>query len=111
MVEPGAVTVAPSRPGEPVRSFLNPDRQNLHAAVFYIQTCEYRVHVCHAEVRSVPSAAVHPRRSEATFQQWPFLMWGPRLGERGSNTGIVLRAQHAFSLRCDASKWPLISQS
>lgn len=54
------------------------------------------------------SNSILPRPSEATFQHQPLMMWGPRLGQRGSNTGIVLRAQHAFSLWRDASERPLI---
>lgn len=42
--------------------------------------------------------SVFPGRSGATFQGWPLATWGPRQGQRGSNAGIVLRAQHAFSL-------------
>lgn len=60
---------------------------------------------------SVPSSdAVFPRRSEATFQGRPLATWGPRQGQRGSNAGIVLSAQHAFSPRHGTSKQPLISE-
>lgn len=36
--------------------------------------------------------------SEATFQARPLATWGPRRGQGPSNAGIVLGAQHAFSL-------------
>lgn len=58
--------------------------------------------------------AVFLWRSEPTFQCWPLAMWGPRQGQRGSNAGIVLHAQHAFSLlavRHGTSKQSLIPQS
>lgn len=84
--------------------------QSLHAAVFYIQTCESTVHACHGKVSRLLqlSNCILPRPLEATFQHQPLMMWGPGLGQRGSNTGIVLRAQHAFSLWRDASERPLI---
>lgn len=45
-----------------------------------------------------PPRSVFLRRSEPTFLGRPLSMWGPRPGHRGSNAGIVLHAQHAFSL-------------
>lgn len=47
---------------------------------------------------AVSLRSVFLRRWEPTFQGWPLAMWGPRQGQRGSNAGIVLHAQHAFSL-------------
>lgn len=56
---------------------------------------------------SVPSSdTVFPWRSEATFHGWPLAILGPRQGQRGSNAGIVLLAQHAFSLWHSAPKGP-----
>lgn len=57
--------------------------------------------------------SVFPRRSEPAFQGWPLAMLGPRQGQRGSNAGIVLQAQHAFSLLAlqhGTSKHSLIPQ-
>lgn len=66
----------------------------------YIQTWGCTAHACHGCVCNIVSVrSSNTWRSWATFQGWPLTLWGPKQGQRGSNTGIVLYTQHIFSLQ------------